>query len=266
VPWPSRSVLGLALAGALLAGELRAEPGAPPDERSPHPLRATVVAALEAQRAAAERALATVEAQRSARAAARARRARAAYKALRSGGGEPLPVARRRAAARWLLARDRHEEQLLADEVATLAAATARLAADRAAAAVAPLPPAGLDRPARGALVRRFGPYRHDGSGATLTRRGVDLEVADRTEVRTVAAGVVRYAGPIRGLDHGVVVDHGGWLSVIGKLAPPAVAAGDVVARSEVIGQAARRRVYLEVRVAVGAGGLPIDPEPLLAR
>jgi hypothetical protein len=52
---------------------------------------------------------------------------------------------------------------------------------------------------------------------------------------------------------------------VLGKLGPPTVATGAQVEVGARLGAAARTRVYLEVRVPVGPGGRPIDPEPLLA-
>jgi len=76
----------------------------------------------------------------------------------------------------------------------------------------------------------------------------------------------VRYAGPIRGLDHGVILDHGDYVTVLGKLGDLALPVGMHLARGTRIGRAARHRVYFEVRVKLGPGGLPIDPEPLLLR
>lgn len=234
-------------------------------------------ALLDRQREVAARAHAQVEAKRQAAAATRAARVRAAYKLLR-GAGSPLgvaperrlAVARSRATARLLLARDRAEVGQLADEAALLAAAIARIDGDRAAApAVASPPPGALTRPVAGAIARRFGTLVHERTGAVLARRGLDLEVAAAAPVVAPADGVVRYAGPIRGLDHGVILDHGpalgGVISVIAKLAPPDVRAGDRVTRGAPLGRPAKRRVYLEVRVPVGPGGTPVDPEPLLA-
>ena len=74
----------------------------------------------------------------------------------------------------------------------------------------------------------------------------------------------MRYAGPIRGLDHGVILDCGGVWIVVGKLAAPALAVGDFVETGHPLGHAARQRVYLEVRVPIGPGGLPVDPAPYL--
>jgi murein DD-endopeptidase MepM/ murein hydrolase activator NlpD len=63
-----------------------------------------------------------------------------------------------------------------------------------------------------------------------------------------------------------VIVDHGSYLTVIAKLGELAVPAGAPVSRGDRLGRAARHRVYFEVRVELGPGGLPIDPEPLLAK
>ena len=79
------------------------------------------------------------------------------------------------------------------------------------------------------------------------------------------ADGVVRYAGPIRGLDHGVILDHGDYFDRHREARR--CSRSPVGARShqgDRLGLRARHRVYLEVRVKLGPGGLPIDPEPLL--
>jgi len=73
---------------------------------------------------------------------------------------------------------------------------------------------------------------------------------------------------PIETIAWQEIIDHGelhggGWLSVIGKLAPTSLAKGAHVSRGQVIGQANKRRVYLEVRVEVSPGGVPVDPERL---
>jgi len=76
----------------------------------------------------------------------------------------------------------------------------------------------------------------------------------------------VRYAGPIRGLDDGIILDCGEFYTVIAKLADLAVPVGAPIHRGDRIGHAARYRVYFEVRVKLGPGGLPIDPEPLFEK
>ena len=62
-----------------------------------------------------------------------------------------------------------------------------------------------------------------------------------------------------------MILDHGAYVTVVGKLAEVALPVGAPIAAGDRIGRAARHRVYLEVRVKLGPGGLPIDPEPLFA-
>jgi murein hydrolase activator len=180
-------------------------------------------------------------------------------------GDDAMAVARRRAAAGLLLERDRGEAELLAQEAAQLGAAHDRIA-DEAARLPQIALPVELLWPARGKIVRHFGTLVHERSKAMLSRRGIDLEVDDHCAVTAPAAGTVRYAGPIRGLDHGVILDHGAYLTVIAKLGEVALPVGAPVGAGDRLGRAARHRVYVEVRVKLGPGGLPIDPEPLLGK
>ncbi|MEO8554032.1 MAG: M23 family metallopeptidase, partial [Kofleriaceae bacterium] len=178
---------------------------------------------------------------------------------------ERMAVARRRAAARLLLERDQQERALLADEAAQLE--LARVTTETAAAQVAQVAlPSALVVPAHGKIARHFGEYQHERSKVMLSRRGVDLETDDHAPAVAPADGVVRYAGPIRGLDHGVILDHGDYLTVIAKLGELTLPLGTRVAKGDRLGRAAHHRVYLEVRAKIGPGGLPIDPEPLFAR
>ncbi|MBK9033879.1 MAG: M23 family metallopeptidase [Myxococcales bacterium] len=225
---------------------------------------------LDAQAASVARAREQVLAKQHERQRARVQRVRLAYKLLRDASapltiapGERMAVARGRATARLLLARDRAEVTLLAREVDSLTSAALRIDADRARATA---PPADLRlrRPVAGAIARRFGTLVHDDSRAVLARRGLDFEVARDAEVVAPADGIVRYAGPIRGLDRGAVLDHGGVWTVVGKLGELAVATGDHVEAGQRLGTPHKTRVYFEVRVPVGPGGLPVDPEPYL--
>ena len=218
---------------------------------------------LAQQQQTIDSALATVNAKLTAADALRTRRLRAAYRLLHASAPDPMLEARRIAAARLLLARDAAERDLLAHEAANLAAARVTVVAATQALASITLPTE-LARPVSGKIARRFGTIEHEKSHATLSRHGVDFEVEPGAPVSAPADGVVRYAGPIRGLDHGVILDHGGYLTIVAKLADPALPVGTHLARGDRLGQATRHRVYLEVRIEVGPGGLPIDPEPLL--
>ncbi len=233
--------------------------------------RARLSEQLTAELGVISKALETVSTKLADADAVRAARLRAAYRAVRApvrpnaSAEDRLVVARRRAATRLLATRDRDERALLAEERAHLESA-----AQRTVTAASRLPrirlPEAIARPAVGPIVRSYGVVDHGPSGATLSRRGLDLAVATRAEVRAPAAGTVRYVGPMRGLETGMIIDHGEYFTVLAKLGDVVIATGAHVDARQVVGRAARERVYLEVRVKLGPGGIPIDPEPLLAR
>ena len=221
---------------------------------------------LADEAAVTERALAAVTDKLADARRTRLRRLVAAMRLLHAVPGEDgIAGARRWAAARLLLERDGAETALLAQEAAQLGAAHDRIAGEAAQLPQIALP-GELLRPAPGKIVRHFGTLVHERSKATLSRRGIDLEVDDHCPVTAPAAGTVRYAGPIRGLDHGVILDHGTYLTVVAKLGEVALPIGAPIAAGDRLGRAARHRVYFEVRVKLGPGGLPIDPEPLLTK
>jgi septal ring factor EnvC (AmiA/AmiB activator) len=229
--------------------------------------RASLARQLADEAAALDTALAAVAEKLALTDAERALRLAAAYRALHATAStdDALATARRRAAARMVVARDAHERALLADELAKLQAAKTRVSAEVPRVAQVALPES-LARPVKGKIVRWFGTFTHDRSKAKLSRRGVDIDVEPRSAVVAMADGVVRYAGPIRGLDRGVIVDHGTYFTVMAKLGELAVPVGVPVKRGDPLGHTARHRAYVEVRVKIGPAGLPIDPEPLFAR
>jgi septal ring factor EnvC (AmiA/AmiB activator) len=225
---------------------------------------------LAAEMKAIERTLGIVGDKLTAADAQRQRRIRAAYRVLRAplttdaSEADRMASARRRAAARLLIERDNAERALLAAEATQLAAA--RTTKITAAGHVPTLTlPDEIGRPAKGEIARRFGTYEHERSKATLSRRGLDFECDHHAPASAPADGVVRYAGPIRGLDHGVILDHGDYMTIVAKLGELTIPVGTRVSRGDRLGRAARYRVYLELRAKVAPGGLPIDPEPLLA-
>jgi murein DD-endopeptidase MepM/ murein hydrolase activator NlpD len=227
--------------------------------------RAVLARQLAAEAASVERALAVTAGKLEVAQAARTERLRAAVRALHAvPGDDALAVARRRAAARWLLDRDGGERALLVDELAQLRDARARIAGETGQLDALAIP-SSLARPASGKIARQFGTLAHERSGAILARRGIDLEVDEHSPATAPASGIVQYAGSIRGLDRGVILDHGGYVTVVAKLGELAVPVGAPVKTGDRIGRAARHRVYLELRVKLGPGGRPLDPEPLLA-
>jgi len=263
-----RRYAGIALATwlAVLGRPLAAAPGpqaGAPDAEIVTP-RDALAQQLADETAAIDRALATMTDKLTAADDTRVKRLRAAYRVLHATpGDDAMGVARRRAAARLLLERDAGERTLLVDEIAQLQGSRSRIANEATQLPSVGLP-GDLARPAPGKIVRHFGTLEHEHSKATLSRRGVDIEVEDHSPVSAPAAGTVRYAGPIRGLDQGVIIDHGSYVTVIAKLGEVGLPVGAPLAAGDRIGRAARHRVYLEVRIKLGPGGFPIDPEPLL--
>jgi len=263
------SRLHIALLSALaITASAQAKPTPPTPPPDPHDALAKQVAAEQATLATT---ISTVGDKLHSADTVRLHRLHAAIRALHAplaegaSADERMAVARRRAAARLLLERDHGERQLLADEAEHLDQAKA--AADEAAGHVPKIAlPESLEVPAHGKVARHFGEYQHERSKATLSRRGVDLEVEDHAPAVAPADGIVRFAGPIRGLDHGVILDHGDYLTVIAKLGELTLPVGTHVAKGDRLGRAAHHRVYLELRAKIGPGGLPIDPEPLFAR
>jgi septal ring factor EnvC (AmiA/AmiB activator) len=197
----------------------------------------------------------------------RATRARAAAVLLRDGHQDNLElphddmmnIARRRAFAKWVLARERLEVRLLADERDALQLAGPVTLAASAAAQEMKLP-TGLLWPATGVIARRFAVFIHPRSAAALSRRGIDIEVQEHVGTGAAANGTVLFAGPIRGLDSGVIIDHGSYVTVTAKLGKVTVVAGDLIEAGTTIGNAESSRIYFEVRVKIGPEGTPVDP------
>lgn len=273
----SAFALVLALAGSAGAEDrepVNDQPIAPPPTALPlGPVdpRAQLTGQLADEAKTIDRTISTVAAKVAEADRVRLARLRAAYRLLRAPlrasatAEERMAAARRRAAARLLVDRDAAERGLLTDESQHLEDARVRTAADAKKIATITLP-AELARPVKGTVARKFGTLVHERSSAMLSRRGIDLEVETRANVAAMADGTVRYAGPIRGLDSGVIIDHGDFYTVVAKLDDLVVPVGAPIHRGDRIGHAARYRVYVEVRVKLGPGGLPIDPEPLFEK
>ena len=200
-------------------------------------------------------------------------RTRAMYKLERAGlarmwadAGERDRAAWRRLLGRRLILREARELELLAHERAEMVRARAVVLESIGQVATAVIPePGSMAPPAEGEVVARFGATRDADTGTRISRRGVGLEVEPGDPVSAIAPGEVAYAGPIRNLGDAVVVEHeGGVRSILGGLADIAVGPGDAIEEGATLGLAADDILYLEVRIAVGPEGLPIDPEPLL--
>ena len=119
--------------------------------------------------------------------------------------------------------------------------------------------------PVEGQLISPFG-IRFQGIKPGL-HRGVDVSVADGTEVRSMARGRVRFAGTMRGYGNVIWVDHrGGTITVYGHLSSIVVKAGEEVRGGQVIGlsghsgNASGPHLHFEV----WRHGREVDPVPLL--
>jgi septal ring factor EnvC (AmiA/AmiB activator) len=124
--------------------------------------------------------------------------------------------------------------------------------------------PAALMTPAAGELARRFGEPSPGGSRAN----GLTWLVSHGARVSSPGAGVVQYAGPVKGW--GVILIlrlTGGYHLVLAGLAQASVAVGQSVAPGQPVGwmpdgRQSSSELYLEVR----DGGAPVDPGRWLAR
>jgi len=205
------------------------------------------------------------------------RRVRSLYKLMRAGPAplwvepsERAATVRRRAAAVRILRRDFRELALLRDELRSVQAAGERLRGDqRKLAAVVWPKPRSLVSPVDGRIrvAAAFGHFAQTKpQPLSLTRRGIGLRVKKHARVYPVGAGRVRFVGRIRGLGTGVIVQHDGFVSVVGPVARATVTRLQQVSERTVLGVAAADQLYIEVRVPVGASGLPVDPAPLLRK
>lgn len=238
---------------------------------APNELRRAVTAHFAAETASVRNAIAVVQKKLEDGDTVRGRRLLAAARLLRghvprdASPEEQLVAARRAAAAGLLLTRDAAERRLLLDELTELGSDAIRIAINALQAEVVSLP-SRLSRPTSGSIARGFGAYVHKPTTARLSHRGIEFAVEPRAPVVAPTDGVVRFAGTLRGFDRAVIIDHGHFLSVLAKLGEALVPVGARVGEGDHVGRAADRHVYFEVRVKLGPGGLPIDPEPLLSR
>ena len=260
-------VAGLAFATSAVVEAKRESSAA---ERRSERVRADVVKSWNGQAEALDRTRTTVQLKADAAITQRAQRARTAALLLThqvsNNSANAMDNARRRAATKLVLARERAEVMLLTDERDQLVLAGDAIGDGAATALTLPMPPSDLVWPADGSIARSFGTYIHTRSKAMLSRRGIDLEVEEHAQAHAAAAGIVRFSGPIRGLDNGVIIDHGAYLTVLAKLGKLTRTVGAKIDAGDVVGRAASSRLYLELRVKVGPEGTPVDPQAFLRK
>ena len=126
---------------------------------------------------------------------------------------------------------------------------------------------AGFQAPLTGKISSPYG-YRSDPfSGALKYHKGVDIAVAEGTEVRAAANGTVT-ASAYNGIGGNyVVIDHGdGRESYYGHLQTRTVAKGDSVARGEIIGLSGKtgKVTGAHLHFQLSYGKRTVDPEKYL--
>ena len=201
-------------------------------------------------------------------------RVRAAYRALRATSPAPPWVddggaarrSRQRLGIRRVLRREVRELALVRAELAQVQKRRAQVVRARERAdQLVEIAPGSLHNPvAYSRVLAPFGTYRHAASNAQLARRGVVLSSQVGRNVRAVAAGRVRHVGEIAGLGLCALVEHGDFWSLSGPLAEVQKEPGARVERAEILGESRSEQVYLEIRMATGEAGIPVDPVPLI--
>jgi septal ring factor EnvC (AmiA/AmiB activator) len=204
----------------------------------------------------------------------RKKRIRALYKLSRASfpklwvePKEQQHASRWLAAARRIATRDHQEIALLDLEIehANQAEGRVRHALEDERETQALLPGLKtLRRPQKNSrVIKKFGVYK-ESPRVRLRRRGIELSVIKGNPVFAPASGTVRYAGPIRGLGQGIIIDHKGYTSILGRLQDLQVEAGEWINGESAIALAADELVYVEMRLAIGALGQPFNPRPYM--
>ncbi|MEP6916405.1 MAG: peptidoglycan DD-metalloendopeptidase family protein [Acidobacteriota bacterium] len=125
-----------------------------------------------------------------------------------------------------------------------------------------------LPWPATGIVTGRFGVQTVNRFGATISRNGVEISIAEGKPVRAIHEGLVAYAEPFTGYGNLVIIDHGdGAFSLYGNLASLGVSRGERVDQQAPVGTSGRNpsgnpALYFELRV----DGKPVDPLQWLKR
>jgi septal ring factor EnvC (AmiA/AmiB activator) len=121
--------------------------------------------------------------------------------------------------------------------------------------------------PADGKVVGEYGAQVHPRFGTKTFRNGIDIEVAEGTDIKAVYPGHVVYTGWFRGYGNLIIVDHGGeYYTLYAHAADIKVSEGEDVRQGQSIGTVGDTgslqgpRLYFEVRHQ----GKPQDPSQWL--
>ncbi|MFV1956574.1 MAG: murein hydrolase activator EnvC [bacterium] len=131
-----------------------------------------------------------------------------------------------------------------------------------------PLLKGGLKPPVSGKVIVDFGRNRNDRFNTYTLSRGITIQSAEGTPVRSVYRGKVLFADWFRGYGRIIILDHGGsYYTLYGHLSALHVEVGQEIEANEVIGLAGDSgslegpALYFEIRHQ----GKPVDPKPWLA-
>jgi len=109
--------------------------------------------------------------------------------------------------------------------------------------------------PAQGRVVGEYGAQIHPRFGTKTFRNGIDIDVAEGTNIVAVYGGQVLYTGWFRGYGNLIIVDHGGnYYTLYAHAAGVKVREGDEVKQGQAIGTVGDTgslqgaRLYFEVR------------------
>ncbi len=131
-----------------------------------------------------------------------------------------------------------------------------------------PLLKGGLKPPVSGKIIVDFGRNRNDRFNTYTLSRGITIQSAEGTPVKSVYRGKVLFADWFRGYGRIIILDHGGgYYTLYGHLSALHVEVGREIEADEVIGLAGDSgslegpALYFEIRYH----GKPVDPKPWLA-
>ncbi len=131
-----------------------------------------------------------------------------------------------------------------------------------------PLLKGGLIPPVSGKVIVDFGRNRNDRFNTYTLSRGITIQSAEGTPVRSVYRGKVLFADWFRGYGRIIILDHGGsYYTLYGHLSALHVEVGQEIEANETIGLAGDSgslegpALYFEIR----HHGKPVDPKPWLA-
>jgi septal ring factor EnvC (AmiA/AmiB activator) len=186
----------------------------------------------------------------------------------RSAKGELLTGVREdRTSERRLLLELEQAAQALEETIRQLGADSGRGGRDVAGSGIARRRGA-LLRPVEAPISAGFGKVVDPEFKTSTRRNGIDFEASAGSPVRTVAPGLVRFAGWFRGYGRIVIVDHGdGFHTISGHLDEIHVEVDQKLVEGEPLGTVGETgslggpSLYFELR----RDGKPVDPEPWLS-